>query len=102
MLVGDVGTNKETYSVYFGLDYGSDEGRVVRWGDIYLVSNISDVNKVPFDFPLESFNATFSRIFRNTRVSVKKLVSLVYIFRSPMPNFSEVAVGGGRTYRTLY
>lgn len=93
---------RDSFSYWFGQDYGAKEDDYQESSPIYLVRAHTDVRKVPLSYPKESFEALFSRGFSQSAVFVHSLTHTVYIFRHLLRNFLADKVSPGSVHTTLF
>jgi hypothetical protein len=92
----------ESYSVFFGQDFGQEAGRHdLTMGPAYAINNVADAADLPTELDLADFSQAFERIFGDTDVAVEEMISLVYKFTRHMSNF-EKSWSTGERWRKLF
>ena len=91
-----------TYSVYFGYDYATSGERSILMGESWVLRNLGDLERLPKSFTVDDFASVFERTFSETGVTVVGLVSLVYLIRKVLHDFSGERVTLGRVHKTLF
>jgi hypothetical protein len=90
-----------TYSLYFGLDYTLGP-RSLTTAPVFKVKIASDLDQLPLSLPLENYQKLFHKTFKDTKVTVKQLVSIVYLWRLTLDNFLAEKKTEGRMHIKLY
>lgn len=99
-------TKESSFSLYFGQRFAESKELHHPAGEdkseVFELEALSDVARLPTQFPTAAFKAIFESTFANSDVRVERVVNIVYLFSKALRRFSADKQTAGQKWVSLF
>jgi hypothetical protein len=96
------GVKDKSWSIYFGQDTAAGGEQSVKFSDMVMINNISDISSLPLSFGVEDFSKIFFKVYKDTLVTIEGLANVIFLFRKLLNSYQRDKKTEGRTHVMLY